>query len=67
MSWFAKLSPWHCEDGAPKQSATEEARRRRRDVEETRQEVDQISAALEKHRRKNHFGESLERVFRGVA
>lgn len=67
MNWFAKLSPWHCEDEVPKRSATEEARRRRRDVEETRQEVDQISAALETHRRKNHFGESLERVFRGVA
>lgn len=67
MSWFAKLSPWHCEDEAPKRSATEEARRRRRAVEETWREVDQISAALETHRRKNHFGESLERVFRGVA
>ena len=67
MSWFAKLSPWHREDEAPKQSATEEARRRRRAVKETWREVDQVSAALETHRRKNHFGESLERVFRGVA
>ena len=67
MSWFAKLSPWHCEHEAPKASATEEARRRRRDIEETRQEVDEISAALETQRRKNHFGESLEKVFKGVA
>ena len=67
MNWFAKLSPWHREDEVPKQSATEEARRRRRTVEETWREVDQISAALETHRRKNHFGESLEKVFRGVA
>ena len=67
MSWFAKLSPWNCEQEAPKQSATEEARSRRRAVEETWQEVDQISAALEVHRRNNHFGESLEKVFRGVA
>ena len=67
MSWFAKLSPWHCEREAPEVSATEEARRRRRDVEGTWQEVDQISAALEVHRRNNHFGESLEKVFRGVA
>ena len=67
MSWFAKLSPWHCEREAPEVSATEEARRRRRAVEETWQEVYQISAALEVHRRKNHFGESLEKVFRGVA
>ena len=67
MSWFAKLSPWHCEREEPKVSAADEARQRRQDVEETWQEVDQISAALETHRRKNHFGESLERVFRGVA
>nr|DAP03064.1 MAG TPA: hypothetical protein [Caudoviricetes sp.] len=67
MSWFAKLSPWHCEREEPKVSAADEARQRRRAVEETWQEVDQISAALEVHRRKNHFGESLEKVFRGVA
>ena len=67
MSWFAKLSPWHRECEEPKVSAADEARQRRRDVEETWQEVDQISAALDTHRRKNHFGESLEKVFRGVA
>ena len=67
MSWFAKLSPWHCEQEAPKVSAADEARRRRRDVEAAWQEVDQVSAALETQRRKNHFGESLEKVFRGVA
>ena len=67
MSWFAKLSPWHRECEVPEVSATDEARRRRRDVEDAWQEVDQISAALEVHRRKNHFGESLEKVFRGVA
>ena len=67
MSWFAKLSPWHCEREEPKVSAADEARQRRRAVEETWQEVDQISAALDTHRRKNHFGESLEKVFRGVA
>ena len=67
MSWFAKLSPWHCEREEPKVSAADEARQRRRAVEETWQEVDQISAALDTHRRKNHFGESLEKAFRGVA
>lgn len=67
MSWFAKLSPWHYERDVPKVSAADEARRRRRDIDETWREVDQISAALEVHRRKNHFGESLEKVFRGVA
>lgn len=67
MSWFAKLSPWHCEHDAPKQSAIEEARRRRRAVEDTRKEVEELAVALETHRRKNHFGESLEKVFRGVA
>ena len=67
MSWFAKLSPWHCEHEAPKVSAAEEARRRRQEVEDTRREVEEISTALKAHRRKNHFGESLEKVFRGVA
>ena len=67
MSWFAKLSPWHREREEPKRSATEEARSRRRAVEEAWQEVDQVSAALDTHRRKNHFGESLEKVFKGVA
>lgn len=67
MSWLAKLSPWHSECDAPKGKAAEEARRRRRAAEETREEVEKLAVALETHRRKNHFGESLEKVFRGVA
>ena len=67
MNWFAKLSPWNREDDGPRLSAAEEARRRKRAVEDKWEEIKQVSAALENHRRKNHFGESLEKIFKGVA
>lgn len=68
MKWFAYLSPFR--HSAPSSSGCDvvaEARSRKSEAERTRGEVKVLTSSLDAHRRKNHFGESLEAAFRGVA
>ena len=66
---LARWSPWR----APKVDADRdcdcgrvvaEAKDRRRDAFATRGEVDALSRSLRAHGARNHFGESLERIYR---
>ena len=64
VNLFGRLFPWLRVPPAPSPGdAVAEARRRRAEAEQTRGEVSALSGALAEHRRRNHFGESLERAW----
>lgn len=67
-AFLARLSPWRdvpevseCEQDCGQVVA--DARSRRRVAYSTRREVDSLSDSLRAHGARNHFGESLERIY----
>lgn len=65
------LSPWRHHPPPPPPSAAScpdvirEAQERKAAAVSTRPEVDRLTTDLAQHRRKNHFGESLQRTYGG--
>lgn len=68
MSWITKLSPWaNRHEHIPCDDVVGQARKRKAAAVKTRGEVEQLTDNLDAHRRTNHFGETIEKVFKGVA
>lgn len=66
---LARWSPWRvpkvgADCGGDCRRVVAEAERRRDDAFATRGEVDALSQSLRAHGARNHFGESLERIYR---
>lgn len=65
---LARWSPWRVPErrvdrGEDRGRVVAEAEDRRRDAFATRGEVDVLSRSLRAHGARNHFGESLERIY----
>lgn len=68
MSWLTKLMPWTDRyEHTPCDDVVGQARKRKAAAVKTREEVEHLTDNLDAHRRTNHFGETLEKVFKGVA